>query len=154
MSVERHEATHAAMAIWLRRPIEYLERYPDHFLPGETMGHCRAPIEGAVEASQVAIALAGYMGEEAPDWPPDFEQARHERLEGLGRLIEILGFDHEQYEAIVAVTHRILDDPDFIRLRDAIERALRHVPRLDAQAVRDLTEAAGIPVPEPEGVTP
>ena len=59
MSVERHEATHAAMAIWLRRPIEYLERYPDHFLPGETMGHCRAPIEGAVEASQVAIALAG-----------------------------------------------------------------------------------------------
>src|SRR5918995_903254 len=51
----------------------------------------------------------------------------------------------------VELPREILADPDFIRLHRTIARALAACPRLDEQAVQDLTLAAGIP--PPEGVT-
>jgi hypothetical protein len=145
MTVELHESAHASAAIWMRRQVEYVERYPGHFLPGETMGHCRAPIGGGVEASQMVIALAGYLAEGRADWPPDFERARSERLEGLGRLIEILDLDRDEYGSLVAVTREVLADADFQRLRGAIERALHRVPRLEEQDIQALAAAVSVP---------
>ncbi|HZA59380.1 MAG TPA: hypothetical protein VE401_08385 [Solirubrobacterales bacterium] len=149
--VSWHEAAHAAATVWLRRPIAWVERYPGHFLPGETMGHCRAPIDDEVEPSQLAIALSGYLAEDRDGWPPAFQEARTERLEALGKVIEILGIDEAAYDRAVELTREILADPDFIRLHRTIARALAACPRLDEQAVQDLTLAAGIP--PPEGVT-
>ena len=148
MSVEEHEAAHAGMAVWLQRPVAYVWRDVGSALPGETVGHVRAPIQDKVEPSQLAIAIVGYMAEGDPDWPPPYDEACTERLEALGKIIEILDLDRDQYDRIVAVTKEILDDPDFRRLVHTIARAHAACPRLDAQAVRELTAAAGIPLPE------
>jgi hypothetical protein len=62
----------------------------------------------------------------------------------LGKLIHLLHITPEQYEKFITITRGILADPYFIRLRDAIERALHAVPRLDSIAVIDLAKATGI----------
>jgi hypothetical protein len=141
------------MAVWLRRPVSFVWRETGFALPGETVGHMRAPIPDRVEADQLLIALCGYMAEDTPGWPSPYAEARTERLEALGKVIEILGIDEAGYDRIVELTQEILDDRDFIRLRDAIARALAVCPRLDSQAVNELTEAAGIPVLESIGET-
>jgi hypothetical protein len=154
MSIERHEASHAACAIWLRRRVAYVERYFGSFLPGEAKGFCMAPIDGDIEGTQVVLALVGYLSENREGWPPPYDLACHERREALGKLIDILDITPEQYEAYIDATRDMLANEDFIRLRDAIERALYSVPRLDAIAVLDLAKATGIPVSSNQGATP
>jgi hypothetical protein len=152
MSTERHEASHAAVAVYLRRRVEYVERYSGSFLPGEALGFCFCPIDEAIEATQVPLALIGYMSEGRKGWPPPYEQARDEPREGLGKLIHLLDISEEQYRKFITITRDIFVDPHFIRLRDAIEQALYSVPRLDAIAVLDLAKATGVLVsPDPIG---
>jgi hypothetical protein len=44
----------------------------------------------------------------------------------------------EQYADAVQAAHEMLGDPTFIRLRDAIARALSAVPRLEAEDIETL----------------
>jgi hypothetical protein len=62
VSVELHEAAHVAACIWLRRPVEYVWRTPGLALPGEEIGHCRAPVSrtDGIQARDIAVSLVGY----------------------------------------------------------------------------------------------
>ncbi len=42
----------------------------------------------------------------------------------------------------------MLADPDFIRIRDSIARALATVPRLEREDVEALCQVHGFPIPE------
>jgi hypothetical protein len=141
VSTELHEAAHAAMAVLMDRRVEFVEVDPGHHRPGETLGHARIPVGEEVEASQLAIAIAGYLSDGKPGWPPPYEEAREERLEALGTTLRLLDVDEPTYDAAVGRTQAILATPDFRRLQDAIARALAAVPRLAAEDVEALAEA-------------
>ena len=141
-----HEASHAACAIALSRQVVHVEREQWHVLPGEQLGHCLAPIGERLELSQVPLCLIGYLSEGRPGWPSPWPDCLDEPLEGLGRVLTVLGVDEEDYAALVALTRDILADPDFRRLRDAIARALAAVPRLEREDIEAL--AAIYPISE------
>ena len=146
LSTEAHEANHAAMALWIGRTVNYVERASGHAWAGEDLGFCHCPIGGRLDPSQIAICIAGRMGQ--PDWPPEYAKAREEPLEGLGMVIGRLSLSEEAYDGIVGVVREIMDDPDFQALRDAIARALVVVPRLEAEDIARLAGALNVPVPE------
>jgi hypothetical protein len=139
MSVARHEASHAACAILLGRRVEHTWREIGLTQPGDTVGQARIPVGEQIEMSQLAICLIGYMSENEPGWPPDYEDACGERREALGKVIHLLEVNREAYEACVEIVRDMLADTDlFIPLRDAIERALGVVPRLEAEDIEAL----------------
>jgi hypothetical protein len=142
-----HEASHAACAIMLGRPVEHLWRETGHTLPGETLGHARIPIGERIELSQLPIALIGYMSTDARGWPPKFEDACNEDLEALATIIRSLGVTREAYQSCIELARDLLADPDFIRLRDTIARALTAVPRLERE---DIEALAAIHLPDRE----
>ena len=150
MSTEVHEAGHVACAILLGRRVDYTWRETGHALVGEELGHARIPIDKR-EISQVAICLVGYLTTAEAGWPPDYEQARDEMRERLGLVVRRLGLSRDVYEQLVELTRDVLVDPDFIRLRDAIARALTVVPRLECEDIEALCRATHIPIPEPIG---
>jgi hypothetical protein len=147
--VALHEAAHAAAAIWFNRPVAHVWREPGHVLPGETAGHARIPVGERIEPSQVAICVAGYLAEGRPGWPPDFEDAVHEPLEGLGFVLRKLGATRDQYEQTVAQTRELLADERLRRLRSSIARALAACPRLEREGIEALCRATATPIPNP-----
>jgi hypothetical protein len=122
----------------LGRDVDHTWVAPGIVLPGETLGHARIPIGKRIEPSQLVICLIGYMSENTPDWPPDFEAACTEELEGLWLVMLRLDADEERYYKTVEFCRELLEDPDFIRLRDAIARALGAVPRLERETIERL----------------
>jgi hypothetical protein len=138
MSTAIHEASHAACAILLGRRVEQVECDVGLTRVGEQLGSCLAPIDGEIEVSQVALCVIGYMSEDRDGWPPPYEQARTEKLESLGVVLGAIGVTPEAYEASVELVRDMLVDPDFIRLRDSIARALSRVPRLEAEDIEAL----------------
>ena len=148
MSVELHEASHAAVAIMLGRRVEHVSRHPGHTLPGEELGHARITIGDRVELSQLAICLVGYWVDGRPGWPPSFEDARTEKLEAMGKVISILGVNEEAYDATVELVRDMLADQDFKRLQGAIARALRVVPLLEREDIEALCRATNTPIPQ------
>jgi hypothetical protein len=145
-----HEASHAAMAIFLGRPVAYTWRTSGHGWPGETLGHARCPVGERVEASQLPIALCGRMATGEADWPPTFEQAKTEPLEALASVLHLLRLSEDQYDRLVALTARILARPAFKELQSAIARALGTVPRLEAEDIEAIARAHGFPVAREE----
>jgi hypothetical protein len=143
-----HEGSHCAAAWLLNRDVAYTWIAVGSVQPGEVAGFAMIPITPKLEPSQVVICLIGYMATDTPDWPPSFTEAQREPLEGLGTVLTRLNATEEQYERTVEFTRELLEDPDFIQLRDAIARALARVPRLDSEAIEDLAQ---IYSPEPEG---
>ncbi|MGZ5308656.1 MAG: hypothetical protein ACXWDP_05635 [Solirubrobacterales bacterium] len=144
-----HEASHCAAAWLLGRDVAYTWREVGSVLPGETAGHARIPID-KLEPSQLVIALIGYLSVDTPDWPPTYEEACTEELEGLWVILLRLHATEEKYDAIVQYTRELLEDPDFIRLRDAIARALARVPRIERETIERLAEIHFNPEPEGE----
>jgi hypothetical protein len=145
MSTSIHEASRAAAAIMLGRPVEYVWRETGHALVGDEVGQCRAPIPDEVQCRELVVSLIGYLSEHESNWPPPYERAREERREALATVIRVLHIDERVYEELVELTHAMLSDPDFIRLRDAIARALSRVPRLERE---DIEALAAIHLPE------
>jgi hypothetical protein len=143
-----HEAAHATACVWLGRPIEYVGVTPGLSFPGEELGRCEAPISAdeVVQARDVGIALIGYMAQDRDGWPPSYSEARSEQREALGLLIDLLDIDERQYGELVARTRRLLADPDFRALQDAIARALSSAPMLTAEDVYAIARAHGIPI--------
>jgi hypothetical protein len=138
----RHEASHAAMAIVLGREVDHVWRTTSaHSWAGETNGFCFMPFT-RLEFSQLPVILVGYMSVGEPGWPPSFEDAQHEQLEGLGIVVRRLGIGEDDYNEVVELVRELLVDDDFVRLRNAIERALDVVPRLECE---DLEALAAIP---------
>ena len=135
-----HEASHCAAAWLLNRDVEHAWIAPGIVLPGETLGHARIPIKDKVEPSQLVICLIGYMSTDTPNWPPAFEDACTEELEGLWIVMLRLGATKQKYDATVQFTRELLEDEHFIRLRDAIARALARVPRLERETIERLAE--------------
>jgi hypothetical protein len=134
-----HEASHCAAAWLLNRDVAYAWRETGSVLPGETAGHARLPIE-RLDGTQVVVALIGYWSTNTPDWPPPFDEALEEPLEGLGQILRRLDATPEKYNATVEFTRELLEDPDFIRLRDAIARALSRVPRIESATIERSAE--------------
>ena len=138
MSTELHEASHAAAAVLMHRAIEFVEVHPGHALVGEEVGRAYVPVGGSIEANQVPLCLIGYLSEAEPGWPPPWPACLDEPREALGTVLTLLGADQERYEKSVELTRQLLAQPDFIRLRNAIARALSHVPRLEAEDLEAL----------------
>jgi hypothetical protein len=76
--------------------------------------------------------------EHVPDWPPPWPDCLTERREALGRVLRALGASEKTYEMCVDLARDMLTDPGFIRLRDAIARALHQVPRLEREDIEAL----------------
>ena len=150
VSTAIHEAAHIASAIMLGRHVDHPTLTVGHTLPGEELGHARIPIREEVEASQVVVCLAGYMSENRDGWPPSYEDALDERREALGLVLLDLGATEQQYEQLIELTRDLLADEDFIRLRDAIARALSVAKRLEREDIEALCRATHIPIPEQE----
>ena len=53
-------------------------------------------------------------------------------------MLRLLGATQEVYEQLVELARDMLADPDVIRLRDALARALRRAPRLEREDVEAL----------------
>jgi hypothetical protein len=145
-----HEASHCAAAWMLGRDVAYTWRAVGHVQPGETAGHARIPIKDTIEPSQLPIILVGYMSTGTPNWPPPFTDACFEPLEGLGTVLLRLNATEEKYDATVDFTRELLEDPDFIALRDSIARALNRVPRIERETIERLAQIHLNS--EPEGV--
>lgn len=152
-STARHEASHAAACVLLARPVEFVERTPGHGFAGEEVGKCLAPIPGEIRGRELVVALAGYWSEETSNWPPTYEEACTESREAVATIVRVLGVTEEIYADLVQATRELLADPEFIRLRDAIARALTVVPRLEREDVEALCRATNIPIPEEETTT-
>jgi hypothetical protein len=135
---EIHEASHCAAALMLNRRVDWIWRTAGIELAGDVVGKCRAPVGGRIEASQVPICLVGYLSEDAPDWPPDWPDCLSEKREALGVVLTELGVSEGIYADLVELARDMLADADFIRLRDAIARALRQVPHLEGEDVEAL----------------
>jgi hypothetical protein len=69
-------------------------------------------------------------------------------------VIRVLPIDEPTYEEIVEVTRDLLRDPDFVRVRDVIARALRAVPRLEREDIEALCLIAGPPIPQVKESSP
>jgi hypothetical protein len=136
-----HEASHAAVALALGRKVAHIEREVGWVDPGEQAGHARVPIGDRFEASQVPICLAGYASTGRADWPPDYEQAQEEDLEGLSLVLKALRVTPEIYNEMVELTRDVLADPRVIELRDALARALDAVPTLYESEINEIAAA-------------
>ena len=149
---ELHEAAHAAAAIVLGRRVESVEMTVGHTERDEQMGAAIVPLPEETPLSQLPIVLVGYWSEAGiRGWPPPFEKARTEDLESLDLILLHLGLDEESYDAVVAYTRdTLLTDSDYLKLRDAIHRALRVVPRLEERDLDALCRATGVPIPDNE----
>jgi hypothetical protein len=119
-----------------------------HALVGDEVGRCRAPITDEVQCREVVVSLIGYLSENKPGWPPTYAEACEERLEALATVMRVLHIDERVYEELLEVTREMLRDPDFIRLRDAIARALTAVPRLERSDIEALCRATHTPTPK------
>ena len=150
MSTAVHEASHVAAAILLDRPVEHVLVQVGASWVGEELGHARIPVGERLEVGQVPICLVGYWSEDRPGWPPSYEDALIEERESLGLVLRLLGATEAVYDDLVDIARRMLADPIFIRLRDAIARALRAVPRLEGE---DIERLAAIYLPDEEETT-
>lgn len=148
MSVQVHEASHVAAAIFHRRRVEHVQRTVGHTYVGEELGHALIPVDEGIEADRIVIALAGYAAEGRLDWPPAYAKACEEELESLGTTIRVLDIGEEQYEQFVELTRKLLANEHFLRLRDSIARALSVVPRLEREDVEALCRVHGFPIPQ------
>lgn len=146
-----HEASHVAAGWLLGRDVDHTWVTVGHSLPGETLGHARIPIGEKVEPSQVVICLVGYLSVGEPNWPPSFEDACFEPLEGLGTVLRRLNSTKAKYDQTVQFCRELLEDPDFIALRDAVARALSRVPRIERETIQRLAQIHLPTTPEPEG---
>ena len=140
-----HEASHAAAAITLGREVEWVWRTDGLAFAGETVGQCRAPVAERVEASQIVICVIGYLSEGEDGWPPPWPEALEEPREALGRVLTLLGATEEIYTECVGIARAMLADPQVLRLRNALARALYRVPRLERE---DIQAIAAIYKPE------
>jgi hypothetical protein len=147
-----HESNHAVAGYWHGRDVDHVWRAVGTMQAGETVGHADIPFDNnGIDAIQVVIALVGYLGTDERDWPPPWPEALDEPLEALGLVLRHLDADEEQYTRMVQYCRELLEDPDFIRLRDSIARALSRVPRLERETIEKLAEIHFNH--EPEGVT-
>jgi hypothetical protein len=137
-SVAVHEASHCAAGWLLGREVDHTWVATGSVQAGETAGFASLPIGDRVEPSQVVICLVGYWSVDTPDWPPSFEDALSEEREALGRVLRYLGATKQKYDATVEFTRELLEDEQFVRLRDAIARALARVPRIERETIERL----------------
>jgi hypothetical protein len=148
----RHEAAHAAAAIWLggRKIRSVRVDEPDVGVPGMVLVETKRDLG----PEDLAIALIGWMvdDERLVAWPPPWRLAKRTKSDGVGALVNHLGLDEAEYDEVVGLVEKLLADPDFKRLMGLIARALQIAPVLDTESVEILRRAAGIPDPQPEEV--
>jgi hypothetical protein len=136
-TVCRHEASHAAAAARLGRPIDFVMRETGDVELGKAQGKTRVPLveDRDIEEQligQLVISLAGYLLEWRRGWPPPYVGAVAEPLENVGLLIGILDLDRTNYTAITDLTRRLVCDRRFLILRRGIAAALMTTPRLES----------------------
>jgi hypothetical protein len=148
----RHEAAHAAAAVWLGgRSIHYVRVDGDVDVPGRMT----AERERDLVPEDLIVNLVGWMadGECPGTWPRTWPVAE-DSAEGVGVLVKRLGLDEAGYREIVGLAEKLLANPDFQRLMHLIARALSIAPVLDGESVEILRKAAGVPTPPTEGALP
>jgi len=84
------------------------------------------------------ICLVGYWSEEIPNWPPAWSDCLTEPRDSLGTVLRALGASEKTYAMCVELAGDMLADPEFVRLRDAIARALHQVPWLEREDIEAL----------------
>jgi hypothetical protein len=149
----RHEAAHAAAAIWLGgRTIRCVRvDEPDLGVPGKMT----AERERDLRPEDLIVNLVGWMadGECPGTWPPTWPVAE-DTAEGVGVLVKRLGLDEAGYREIVGLAEKLLANPDFQRLMLLVARALHLAPVIDGESVEILRKAAGVPTHPTEGALP
>jgi hypothetical protein len=138
----RHEASHCAMALYLGRDVEDVWVTTGLSHVGEQVGGCHIPVGDEIEHTQPLVCLAGYLSESEPGYPPPWPDCLADSRESLGLVLLKLRATEEAYAKSVQLTRIILEDEDFIHLRDRIARALSQVPHLDREAIQSLAKIA------------
>ena len=149
----RHEAAHAAAAVWFggrRVDCVRVDEPQDR-----VAGSVNTTLQRELGAVDLVISLVGWMADldERTNWPPRWPVAEDE-ADAVGKLVRGLGLNQKAYEALVDLAEELLATPEFQRLVELISRALAVAPVLDAESVQILRRAAGVADPEPEGATP
>jgi hypothetical protein len=107
-----------------------------------------------IDRPRLQVALCGYMADGTrPGWPPDWEAAWEEELEGLNLIMLTLALEPEEYDALVQETRRLLEREDVRRLIAALARVLDRVPRVWEPEILSIAKAVGFH-PETKGVLP
>jgi hypothetical protein len=149
-AMRRHEAAHAAAAVWLggRSSRSVRVDHPDV----KVAGQLEAGWTRDIGVEDLVIALIGWLadGEHPGTWPPSWPVAEDE-IEGVGLLVNFLGLTEEAYGEVVRLTEGLLANEDFRRLMSLISRALCRCPVIDGESVDSLRRAAGIPDFQREG---
>lgn len=116
-------------------------------------GFASVDLGEGIDRERLQIALAGYMaGGGRPGWPPDWDGAFEEELEGLNLIVLTLWPEREEYDELVERTRQLLERPDVRRFIAALARVLDRVPRIYEPEILAIAEAVEFPIPQPEGV--
>jgi hypothetical protein len=113
----RHEAAHAAAAIWFGGKKIRCVRvdWPDVGVPGSMT----TERERDLIPEDLVTGLIGWMADdECPGtWPPPWRRVAEVETDGVGALVKRLGLDEAGYREIVGLAEKLLANPDFQRLR-------------------------------------
>lgn len=132
-TVARHEAAHCAACLMLGREVASVSIDP---VQVDLLGVCEAPLGDGVELRDVVVALVGPLAEGVTDWPPTWENARGERRESIGVLVDYLDLDETTWDRLVANARGLVQDPAFRELAALIERALLYAaPVLEGEDI-------------------
>ncbi|MGZ5387884.1 MAG: hypothetical protein ACXWZV_10285, partial [Solirubrobacterales bacterium] len=105
MTVSIHESAHAAVALALGKRASSSSAIPVTSFVGERAGFAAVDLGEGIDRERLQIALAGYMaGGGRPDWPPDWDGAFEEELEGLNLIVLTLWLEREEYDELVERT--------------------------------------------------
>jgi hypothetical protein len=120
----RHEATHAAVAVFLGRIPDDVEIIPAPRTGGYTTGSCASFADPKIDAAMTAAGCLDGLGSGADE--ADLEQ---------------LVPDPAERERVLEVTERLMAHPEFVALRNAVWRALTFKDRLSRREIERIAAA-------------
>ena len=144
--IAAHESAHAAAAVVLGTPVRLIDTVAN----GDVLGgvwHDLRVTDRDTARRRAMVILAGLIesaetADDLPRWPLDPHPIPGSDEQKLGTIGELLGWDEQDYENMVAETCRLMLSTSYGILFTTISGALNYTPRLDQKALRRLLAIA------------